>query len=77
MVKTGISGGKVSQADKSYRATSQVNQMNKPSGSGTFDSRIVEKIPSRPGARQQALDAEKANAAKNRSTLNPNYHKKP
>ncbi|RCX00993.1 RHS repeat-associated protein [Schleiferia thermophila] len=77
VVKTGISGGKVSQADKSYRATSQVNQMNKASGSGTFDSRIVEKIPSWPGARQQALDAEKANAAKNRSTLNPNYHKRP
>ena len=77
VVKTGISGGKVSNADKSYRATSQVNKMNKAEGQGKYDSRIVEKIPAGQGAKQKALDAEKTNANKNRSTLNPNYHKRP
>src|SRR5690606_29399235 len=46
--------GKVSKADKSYRATSQVNKMNKAEGAGKYDSRIVEKIPAGPGARQKA-----------------------
>lgn len=45
LVKTEISGGKVSKADKSYRATTQVNKMNKTEGAGKYDSRIVEKIP--------------------------------
>jgi hypothetical protein len=77
VVKTGISGGKVSKADKSYRATSQVNKMNKAEGAGKYDSRIVEKIPAGKGARQKALDAEKVNADKHRRTLDPEKHKRP
>lgn len=77
VVKTGISGGKVSKADKSYRATNQVNKLNKAEGAAKYDSKIVDKIPSGKGARQKALDAEKVNANKNRKTLDPNIHKTP
>lgn len=77
VVKTGISGGKISKADKSYRATNQVNKLNKAEGAAKYDSRVVEKIPAGKGARQKALDSEKANANKNRKTLDPNIHKTP
>ncbi|GEM_PF-491255 len=62
VVKTGVSGGKVSKAGESYRATSQANKWNKAEGAGTYKTRIKENIPAGKGARQKALDAEKANA---------------
>ncbi len=65
VVKTGISGGKITKkAEKSSRATSQVNKWNKAEGAGKYDSRVVNKIPAGKGARQKALNAEKANAKK-------------
>jgi RHS repeat-associated protein len=65
VVKTGISGGKITKkAGKSSRATGQVNKWNKAEGAGKYDSRIVKQIPAGKGARQKALNAEKANAKK-------------
>ncbi|PKW29040.1 DUF6443 domain-containing protein [Flavobacterium lindanitolerans] len=77
VVKTGVSGGKVSKAGKSYRATSQVNKLNKAAGTKKYDSRIVKKVPEGEGARKKILDAEKKNADKNRETLDPAIHKTP
>ena len=80
VVKTGISGGKVSKADKSYRATSQVNKLNKAEGAGKYDSRIVDKIPAGQGARQKALNSEASNANKLRSQgqlKDKKYHQRP
>jgi RHS repeat-associated protein len=54
VVKTGISGGKVSKkAGESYRATSQANKWNKAEGAGTYKTRIVENIPAGKGAREK------------------------
>ncbi|MEK6511306.1 RHS repeat-associated core domain-containing protein [Myroides odoratimimus] len=77
VVKTGISGGKVSKKDKSYRATNQVNKMNKASGTSKYDSRIIDRVPAGKRAREEALKKEKINADKNRRTLDPRYHQKP
>jgi RHS repeat-associated protein len=64
VVKTGVSGGKVSKSGKSYRATSQVNKWNKAEGAGKYYSRITQQAPAGPGARQKILNAEKANASR-------------
>jgi RHS repeat-associated protein len=65
VVKTGISGGKVSKkAGESYRATSQANKWNKAEGAGTYKTRIIENIPTGKGAREKAMQAEKTNAKK-------------
>ncbi|ASE62554.1 hypothetical protein CEQ15_14145 [Chryseobacterium indologenes] len=77
VVKTGISGGKISKAEKSYRATKQVNKMNKEAGADIYDSRVVKKFPGGAGSRQKALDAEVENANKHRETLDPDKHKRP
>lgn len=77
VVKTGISGGKVSKTDKSYRATNQVNKLNKAAGAKKYDSRIVKKIPEGKKARTKVLNGEVINANKNRKTLDPNIHKRP
>jgi RHS repeat-associated protein len=73
--KVGVSGGKISQAGDSYRATGQVNKLKK--AGGDYSSRIAEKVPAGPGARGKALEVEKAIADKNRSTLNPDIHQRP
>ena len=36
-MKTGISGGKISKLGKSYRATRQVNKLNKKAGYKKYD----------------------------------------
>lgn len=80
VVKTGISGGKVSKTGKSYRATSQVNKWNKQEGAGKYDSHIVENFPAGKGARDKALQAEKNNAERLRIEKqldNEEYHKIP
>jgi RHS repeat-associated protein len=73
--KVGISGGKVSKAGDSYRATSQVNKLNK--AGGNYTSRVVEKIPAGKGARQKALDAEKRVTNANKGSINKDLHKRP
>ncbi|MDQ1097674.1 hypothetical protein QE441_000840 [Chryseobacterium sp. SORGH_AS909] len=77
VIKTGVSGGKISKSGKSYRATSQVNRINKKAGKKIVDSRVIKKEPAGPNARKNILEAEVANAEKNRATLDPNYHKRP
>jgi RHS repeat-associated protein len=73
--KVGISGGKISKAGDSYRATSQVNKLNK--AGGNYSSRIAEKIPAGKGARGKALEAEKRVTNANSATINPRIHQKP
>ena len=77
VVKTGISSGKISKADKSYRATSQVNKWNQAEGIGKYGSRVVKRIPAGKGARAKALAAEIKNANKHRKTLLEKFHKVP
>ena len=77
LISSPISGGAVSKADKSYRATNQVNKLNKAEGVDKYGSRIVENIPKGKAARETALDAEKVNAHKNRTTLKKEIHKRP
>lgn len=73
--KVGISSGKISKTGKSYRATSQVNKLNKVGGN--YTSRIVENIPSGKGAREKALEVEKRITNANKETINPNIHRNP
>ncbi|CAA0176771.1 hypothetical protein NACSLCCMFF_190038 [Tenacibaculum maritimum] len=73
--KVGISSGKISKKGNSYRATSQVNKLNK--AGGNYTSRIAKKIPAGKGARQKALQAEQRITNKNKKTLNPLIHKRP
>ena len=73
--KVGVSGGKISKAGDSYRATSQVNKLNK--AGGNYSSRIAEKIPAGKGARADALKREQQITNANKSSLNERIHKKP
>jgi RHS repeat-associated protein len=75
--KVGISGGKVSKSGNSYRATSQVNKLNK--SGGNYSSRIAEKIPAGKGAREKALNSEKklAEHYKKTNQLNREIHQRP
>ena len=76
VVKTGVSGGPVTKAGKSYRASNQVSKLNK-SVPGLYDSRIVKNIPAGSGARDQILKFEIENAARHRGTLDRNIHRRP
>ena len=79
VAKTGISGGKVSKAGKSYRATNQVNRLNKNAGYQKYDSRIIKTEPAGPEARATILKAEKENADRlyQIEQLDPNIHIRP
>jgi hypothetical protein len=71
-----LRSGKIStKTGKSYRATTQVNKWNKAEP-GRYDSRVVEKVPEGPGARQIALDKEKINADKHREILDKRFHQR-
>lgn len=75
--KVGISGGTIGKnTKKSYRATSQVNELNKVAGN-KYTSVILEEIPAGTGARVKALKAEVKHATLNKATLNPAIHKLP
>jgi len=73
--KIGVSGGKISKANKSYRATRQVNKLNR--AGGKYTSKIIEKIPAGNKARKKVLEAEKRYSNIYRKTLNPKIHKRP
>ena len=51
----------LSKAGKSYRATNQVNRLNKNAGYQKYDSRIIKTEPAGPKARATILKAEKEN----------------
>jgi len=70
-----MSGGKISKASESYRATSQVNKLNK--AGGNYISRIVENIPVGKGAREKALKLEKEITNRNKGSINPDLHRRP
>lgn len=76
-VKVGISGDKISKGGKSYRATKQVNKLNKEAGYDKYDSRIEEMFPEGPNARAEALNAEERRAGELRGVLDPEIHKRP
>lgn len=65
------------EPDKSYRATRQVNKWDREASYNKYDSRIVQEFPAGPGARQEALEAEKINAKKLGEQLDPVKHKRP
>lgn len=74
--KVGVSAGKITKdGKKSYRATSQVNKLNK--AGGNYTSKIVKKIPAGKNARAKALELEKKVTNANKKTLNPKIHKLP
>ncbi|MBQ9093750.1 MAG: hypothetical protein IJY03_07140 [Prevotella sp.] len=76
-VKTGISGGKICKDGKSYRAESQVRQWNKEAGYEKYGSVITKKFEAGEGARQKALDYEKARAKELAGELDKERHKLP
>jgi hypothetical protein len=77
VVKPGISGGKITKAEKSYRATKQVNTLNKAAGYTKYESNIVKHLPAGKGARAKALNTEKKLAKKHRATSDETIHKRP
>ena len=80
IVKVGVSGGKISKYDKSYRATKQVNKWNKEVGYDKFDSRIIDREPAGENARSQILKAEENRCTylkENNLLKKSNYHQRP
>jgi hypothetical protein len=75
VVKTGISGGKISKKGKSYRAESQRRKW----GKDDFDTTIIAEISAGPGARKKALAIERSNAngLRPENLINPKYHMRP
>ncbi len=76
VVKTGISSGPISKKGKSYRAEFQRRRW----GSDQYETTIIADIPTGPGARQRALQIEKANADGLRASNNLSddfFHKRP
>ena len=61
-VKTGVSGGRVRNDDKSYRAEQQVRKWNKEAGYEKYESEITHTEPAGEGARDRILEYEKARA---------------
>jgi RHS repeat-associated protein len=78
VVKTGASGGKETKTGQSYRGNSQANKWNKQEGTpGKYQSKTTNRVTPGAGARQKALDYEKARANQVRDQLDPRKHKKP
>ncbi|MDV8153465.1 RHS repeat-associated core domain-containing protein [Acinetobacter pittii] len=76
--KTGISCGPFKADGKSKRAEQQVNKWNKePGNANRYESKVIEKIPGGPNARDKALKSEKQNADLHRQTLDPLRHVRP
>ncbi|MFT4072927.1 MAG: RHS repeat-associated core domain-containing protein [Dysgonamonadaceae bacterium] len=68
VVKTGVSGGKETKTGESYRGNSQANKWNKQEGTpGRYKFQITNREPAGQGARQKALNYEKARANQLRS----------
>ena len=79
VVKTGISGGKIRNDGKSYRAEQQVRKWNKEEGGYIYESEITHQEPAGAGARDKILKYEKdrANTLYNKGELDENKHKRP
>ena len=78
VVKTGTSSSKQTKTGESYRGNSQANKWNKQEGTpGRYKSETTNRVPAGQGARQKALDYEKARANQVRDQLDPEKHKIP
>ena len=77
VVKTGISGGKIRNDGKSYRAEQQVRKWNKEEGRYIYESEITHQEPAGAGARDKILKYEKDRATKLREELDHDKHQKP
>lgn len=79
VVKTGISGGKIRNDGKSYRAEQQVRKWNKEEGGYIYESEITHQEPAGASARDKILKYEKdrANTLYNKGELDENKHKRP
>jgi hypothetical protein len=75
VVKVGISGGKISRAGKSYRATKQAT-----SWSNKFGEKYYTRVVKKNMTRQKALRWEQGHVnrvARGGGTFNSRYHKRP
>lgn len=80
VVKTGVSGGKMTKSGDSYRANRQVNKWNKKEGEGKYAARVVYQNGGGTGARRKALEWEAKNAEfwRNEGHLtDPKKHSRP
>ena len=79
VVKTGISGGKIRNDGKSYRAEQQVRKWNKDEGGYIYESEITHQEPAGAGARDKILKYEKdrANNLRERKELDKYKHIRP
>lgn len=76
-VKTGVSGGRVRNDGKSYRAEQQVRKWNKEAGYEKYESEITHTEPAGEGARDRILEYEKARAKVLKDELDNRRHKRP
>ena len=79
VVKTGVSGGKITKEGKSYRGESQARKWNREEGTDKYESKITHKEPEGEGAREQILEYEKNHAEelKSLNQLDPEKHIRP
>ena len=71
--KVGISSGKLDKNGIPYRANKQVNKL----GKDKYEARVLDKQPAGKNARAKGLELEKKHTNANKSTINPNIHKRP
>lgn len=76
-MKTGVSGGRVRNDGKSYRAEQQVRKWNKEAGYEKYESEITHTEPAGEGARDRILEYEKARAKVLEDELDNRRHKRP
>ena len=79
VVKTGVSGGRITKEGKSYRGESQARKWNREGGTDKYESKITHKEPEGEGAREQILEYEKNHAEelKSLNQLDPEKHIRP
>jgi hypothetical protein len=78
-VKPGVSGQPLNPDGTSPRAQSQVDKLNEPFEREKYTHEVVQEIPSKPKARQEILDWEKAEAERLRDAgeIDPAIHQRP
>lgn len=71
--KVGISSGKLDKSGVPYRANKQVNKL----GKDKYEAKVLDNQPAGMNARAKGLELEKKHTNANKSTINPNIHKRP
>ena len=77
VVKTGVSGGRITKEGKSYRGESQARKWNREEGTDKYESKITHEEPEGEGARERILEYEKNHANELREQLDYDKHKRP